>query len=108
MPWRWGIAAAMNLFVFLFLVLQLLIGYSLESTVKDAVAKQVKEIAKAEKSFTMKQQEIVQNVAVGTLHRTFWLGLAELLHLAAILSAIVVYRSTQYPNRPPPRVTVEW
>ena len=70
------------------------------------MTKQVKE--HEDKFPVQKLKVIVQGVAVGTLHRTFWLTLAVLLHLAAILSTLIVFRSGHYPNRAMPRLTLEW
>src|SRR5262249_3840867 len=39
LPWRWGIVAAANALVFLFLLLQLLFGFSLESIYTERVEK---------------------------------------------------------------------
>ena len=41
LPWRWGVVAALNLVLFLFLLLQLVFGFSLENTVIAAADKAV-------------------------------------------------------------------
>ena len=108
MPWRWGIAAALNIFVFLFLVLQLLIGFSIESTVKDLAARKVKEMAQDDKNVIQKEKEVFEGLMVGTLHRRTWLELAVFCHLAAILGTFIVFRAGQNPTRPAPRLSLEW
>jgi hypothetical protein len=108
MPWRWGIVAAANLFVFLFLVLQLFMGFSLESKAHDQIDKQVKEM-KEKSSIPAKQAEIIRETGYDTLHRTVWLKLSVVLHLLAILSAGFMYwvgrRGT---SRPLPRLELMW
>jgi hypothetical protein len=108
-PWRWGIATALNLFVLLFLVLQLLAGFSIESIVRTTVEKQMEEQFKTDKSTkAQKQKDLMHGVAVGSLTRTWWLTLAVMLHLSALVSTAIMFRVGQRPNRPIPRLSLEW
>lgn len=108
-PWRWGIAAALNLFVLLFLGLQLVVGFSIESIVRNSVEKQLEEKFKTDKSTkSQKMKELTHGMAVGSLTRTWWLTLAVVLHLVALLSAAILSYVGHHPNRPTPRLALEW
>ena len=108
-PWRWGIAAALNLFVLLFLALQLLAGFSIESIVKNSVEKQLEEQFKTDKSTkAQKMKELSRGTSVGSLTRTWWLTLSVVLHLVALLSTAILSYVGHHPNRPTPRLALEW
>jgi hypothetical protein len=106
-PWRWGIVAAVNLIVFFFLVLQLLVGFSLEAKVKEQADKAVAAL-KAKTTAEIKGADMVYGMITGFAQRTFALKLAVFLHLLAIVSAGMVFWIQQRPNRPLPRLDLMW
>jgi hypothetical protein len=77
LPWRWGVVAAVALLTFLFLILQLLVGFKVEQ----------------ETAFT---------------YRTDFLTLAVVLHVVAILLALLVFRADMRQTRPVPRIDIVW
>ncbi len=104
---RWTVVAGLNLVTFLFLALQLMLGYSLENTIKERVTE---EIAKAEKQTNApptKVLEAVKNMRLQQLHRTFSLKFAVFLHILAIIAALVMMWIEKRGNRPPPRIVLE-
>lgn len=101
-PWRWGIVAAANLVVFLFLGLQLLLGFSLETTTTEKIEKQF-EIKPNTPTAERKMREIQRGAALETIDRTFWLRLVVFLHLIAIVgSALMYWVDRRGPGRPLP------
>jgi hypothetical protein len=109
MPWRWGIVAAANLFVFLFLALQLLpgVGFSLESKAHKQIDNQIKELK--DRGMSAKQAEIMREMKYDTLHRTVWLKLSVVLHLLAIFSAgFMFWVGQRGTSRPLPRLELMW
>ena len=112
---RWGIVAALNLVTFLFLALQLLLGFSLENTLKDRYedeeARREKRLKKmgenAPKATPKLEKEAMKGFFLQGLHRTFWLKLAVFLHLVAIIAAFLMYSIEKRGTRPPPRLTLE-
>jgi hypothetical protein len=91
-PWRWGIVAALNLVVFLFLFLQLMLNFSVEGKAKewyDANAPLVKKEGKTSSDEAL--MEAQRGMLVASLDRTRWLWLAGLLQLIAIVAAALVF-----------------
>jgi hypothetical protein len=92
MPWRWGIIAALNILLFLFLGGQLLFDFSLESKYKDKVEKQFKDARKeAKKEADKKKVEMQVGLFLTALRRTFWLRLVVLLQLITIAGAAQMF-----------------
>jgi hypothetical protein len=110
LPWRWGIVAAVNLILFLFLALQLLLNFSLESRFKEYVEKEVKVPDKEPKTTQQqKAEEALQGMNLQALHRTVALRLVVLLHLAAIAcAALMFWVARRGPGRPLPKVELVW
>lgn len=107
LPWRWGIVAAANLLLFLFLALQILLGFSLENKVRESYDAGT---PKKETMNTVEQKvaEATHGMHLAYLHRTVWLRLTVWLHVLAILCAALVFWSGRHENRPPPRMDVMW
>jgi hypothetical protein len=102
MPWRWGIVAAANLVLLLFLVLQLAVGFGMESNYKDAVEKNV---GKDDPKPPEKIKDAEQGMAFDALRYTFWLKLAVLLHPVAVVgSFLMFFVDRRGPSRPLPRI----
>jgi hypothetical protein len=108
LPWRWGIVAAANLILFLFLALQLLLGFSLDNRYAEWVDKQVE--SKGTKT-TQQQKEDAAKRGEGMdrLHHTFALRLTVFLHLLAIASAALMFWISQRgTHRPLPKLELRW
>lgn len=110
MPWRWGIVAAANLFLFLFLGLQVLLGFSLDSSYQNWVDTMRKQEATDEsKTHLKKQAEVRRGERLQMLRHTFALRLVVLLHLVAILGAVLmVWLERRGSNRPLPKLELRW
>jgi hypothetical protein len=103
MPWRWGIVAALNLFVFLFLALQLMVGFSMEKKIDDAADKVGTPDGK--KTDEAKAILVAKGVIRESVKYTFWLKLVVLLHLVAVVSALLMFWvDRRGPSRPLPRI----
>jgi hypothetical protein len=111
MTMRWTIVTGLNAVTFLFLVLQLLLGFPLENTLKEWQADRLEREEKARKDGDVKPPKVVQEARRGvfnqSLHRTFWLYAAVDLHLLAIAAAVMMASMEKRGNRPPPRLVLE-
>jgi hypothetical protein len=108
--WTWGIVAAVNVLVFFFLFLQLLVGFSIESKYKEEVASnKLDKGLKDAKGSEKRQLEGTRNILLETLHRTAWLKLAVVLHLLAITCALLLFWvDRRGPGRPLPRLQLQY
>jgi len=110
LPWRWGIVAAINLVLFFFLGLQLLLGFSLDSQYKEWVDKETKRLTK-ENPTTQERKtvEARRGELLEVPRHTFWLRLVVLLHLVAVLCAILMFWINQRgTHRPLPKLELRW
>jgi hypothetical protein len=112
LPWRWGIAFLLNLFVFFVLTLQLIAGFPLESTMRA-----VGEAEAAKKVPTTKRdavEEVQYKVIIGAfttmVERTTWLYLAYWLHLLVVFVALLLFWLSQRErfNKPLPVIELRW
>ncbi len=106
MPYRWGLVAAINLLAFLFLILQMLIGFSLERKIAAAAENPAKHVSvvfdtSLSRTDTKVSKDFFAGVLLESAKRTFWLRLVVLLHVVAILSAALVYWIGQRGERRP-------
>lgn len=109
MPWRWGIVAAANLLVFLFLALQLLLGFSLDSRYRDWVDKETKSTESNPTTQEKKTADARRGELLERLRHTFWLRLVVLLHLIAIISsALMFWIDRRGVIRPLPKWELKW
>jgi hypothetical protein len=107
MPWRWGIVAAVNLIVFLFLGLQLLVGFQMESNYRDWVDKNVGKHPAASTPPQVNAAE--RGMAFDCMRYTSALRLAVLLHLVAIVcAALAFWVERRGKDRPLPRLELMW
>ena len=104
---RWTLVAGLNLVTFLFLALQLMLGYSLENTYKERVNEYTAKLEKQKGGPPTKVIEAMKNMRLEALHRTFWLKLAVFLHLVAVLAALLMAWIEKRGSRPLPRAVVE-
>lgn len=115
MRWRWGIVAALNMLLFLFLVLQLLIGFSAEAAIREDVEKgdiaDMKKLASsgAPSSAKTKVEDAIEGVVLSLVKRSFWLQLAFWLHILVTVSAALLFWIEQRGSmRPFPRLEMQW
>ncbi len=119
-PWRWGIVAASNIFLFLFLALQSVMSFGLETHVADqctrleqAKEKEIKDQSKDAKDLSRKQKKIIAiktRLAQSAVSRTIWWKLTFWVSLIGAVSAAIMYRLDQRRNLhlPLPRVEMRW
>lgn len=104
LPYRWGIAAVLNLLVFFFLAVQLLVGFNLETKVATFAAKKAAEEFPEKKTIDELKKEARKGEIINTVQRTVWLYLAILLHLLAIGgSSLMYWLNLRGDSRPLPR-----
>ncbi len=110
LPWRWGIVAAANLILFLFLGLQVLIGFSLDSRYGEWTDQQVKSDSKETKTTQQKKEgDAERGELLERLTHTIWLRLVIVLHLVAIVcAALMFWISQRGTHRPLPKLELMW
>jgi hypothetical protein len=110
LPWRWGIVAAVNLILFLFLGLQVLLGFSLDSHYKEWVDKSMKR--DSEEPLPTKEsklREVKRGSDLETLRHTLVLRLVVLLHLVAtVCAALLFWIHQRGTHRPLPKLELRW
>jgi hypothetical protein len=105
---RWTLVAGLNLLTFLFLLLQLILGFSIEKSYQEQVADRIAKDRKDEKrTVPSKQLEAMEKVPLYSLHRTRWLRLVFVLQLVAAIAAALMAWVEKRGNRPPPRLVLE-
>ncbi len=108
LPWRWGIVGAANLVLFFFLALQLLFGFSLDSRYSAWVDRQMQS-KEAKTTQGQKLAEAARGGMLEVLTHTVWLKLAIVLHILAIICAVLMYLLLQRSeSRPLPRMELLW
>lgn len=90
LPYRWGIVTVLNVVVFFFLVLQIVLGFGLESYWKAKVDTEIPAL-KEGKTQKIKETDARRGILLDYLQRTFWLRLVVVLHVLAILAAALMY-----------------
>lgn len=110
LPWRWGIVAAVNLILFLFLGLQVLLGFSLDSHYKEWLDKSMKRNTEEPlPTQKMKEREVARGEALEKLRHTFALRLVVLLHLVAtVCAALLFWMHQRGTHRPLPKLELRW
>jgi hypothetical protein len=103
-PARWGIAALLNLALFLLLLIPVLFTFPLESRIREEAAKTY-EVDKAKGTAAAKVARTNQGKMIEDAKRTFALDLVVFLHLVTIISAALVFWIQQRgPAWPLPRI----
>jgi hypothetical protein len=105
-PWRWAIALGANVFLLLILLMQLAVGFELESRMATAAERMY---PAREKPALQQQVEVQRGIFEERVQRTFWLRLVVLLHLVAIAGCGLTYWLTwREPDRPTPGLAFYW
>ena len=110
MPWRWAIITGLTAVLLLFLVLQLLVNFTLESRMKawyDAQpSQQKKEDLPVDKAL---KAEADRGIFMDSLERRWPLKLSVALHVLAVLAAALVFWARQRgEGTPVPKLDLRW
>lgn len=97
--WRWAAVAGLNLIILVFLALQIVLGFSLESKI---VIKATEMVNKLDKS--KKEKAIAYGADVSTVSRTLYLWIAFWLHVVAVIGAWTAYCLHDRPAKPAPKL----
>ena len=111
LPWRWGVVAALNLILLLFLILQLVLGFSLENNYIAATDNAVAAAAKARETTTTpeaRSDAIDEGLARQAVSRTVWLDLVVILSILAVVAAALMFCLNRRGTRPAPRIDTLW
>ena len=103
LPWKWGILALLNGVLLLFLGLQILLNFGIESSVKEWARIEAENSirrkltdgkSKTVDNFTTQERktyEVSKGEKFAWLDRTIWLKLAFFLHILATVAAALMY-----------------
>jgi hypothetical protein len=110
LPWRWGIVAAANFVLFLFLGLQVLLGFSLDSRYEEWVESEMKQQTKDNPTTQeRKLADVKRGELLEVLRHTTALRLVVLLHLLAIVGAVLMFWVNQRgTHRRLPKLELRW
>jgi hypothetical protein len=111
LPWRWVIVAGLNALLLLFLGLQLLLNFDVESKADAWIHNQPQANKDVSKLGTLevKQRDAFIGERETWIQRTIWLRLAVLLHILATAAAAIVYGiEKRGPSKPLPRLELMW
>jgi hypothetical protein len=111
LPWRWAIVTGLNAVLLLFLGLQMVLSFDLESKADAWIKRQP--IAQQDPADLKTPQKKERQAFIGErqqwIERTGILYLALLLHILATASAAIVYGvEKRGPTRPLPRLELMW
>jgi hypothetical protein len=113
LPWRWGIVAGLDLILLLFLVLQLILGFSLVNNVLNAKNSEIADQAATRTAGVTttqqaRQDDIDRGLVRQKLRQTIWLDLVVFLHLVALAGAGLMFCINRRGARPAPRIDTLW
>jgi hypothetical protein len=110
MPWRWAILAGLNAVLLLFLLLQMLLGFSLETRWSYRVNENPAYKAPASASLEKQAEaDVKRGNELGYVQRTWALSVVLFLHFIATLAAWLVYWiDKRGPSKPLPVVETRW
>ena len=110
LPWRWAIVAGINALLLLFVALQYLLPFSLESRVASYVNADLElRAVDTDKSTVALDKQIERGKVISQVQRTTWFNLVVLLHLiAAVTAGLVYWIEKRGPGKPLPRVEVRY
>jgi hypothetical protein len=109
---RWIVVGSLAFLVFLFFLIQLLVGFTIENRTNKEMEKKIEELTKKSATSAMeKMQNIVKRgSAIGGfgLHRTLWLRLAFLFQLLVVFCCVMVIWTSRRGHRPYPKLEFAW
>jgi hypothetical protein len=106
-PWLWALVSAVTTLAFLFLLFQLLAGFSLTSRIRDRVETIGAHLATqspADNPAAKKQAEIETALHAGAVRSTGWLWASFWLTLLAAVCAALTHTMSKRTSRPLPRI----
>jgi hypothetical protein len=107
LKWRWHAVAGLNVLVFMFLFLQLIFGFSIESKVYAEAAKTAG-IAAAKDTKAKKEAQIEYGTLTSIVARTFYLTLAFWLHVLAVIGSVTTSCLHERGGKPDPKLELVW
>jgi hypothetical protein len=107
--WRWLIVGGVATLAFLFLLIQLLVGFSLEKKAWEGVEKKL-EAKKASSEAEIKKSQMEHGLARSLLGigRTTWLRLAFFFQFLAVICCFLAFWVGRRGNRPLPKLEFAW
>ncbi|MCI0458010.1 MAG: zinc-ribbon domain-containing protein [Gemmataceae bacterium] len=112
-PWRWGIVAGVALLALLLLTLQMVTGFTLESSLQTTADQVLKPDLKqqdakqpAPGSKEARALRVMRGLVLSPLQRTGALRAASSLHLLLFVSALIMFWLERRGNKPHPRIDV--
>jgi hypothetical protein len=109
-PMRWGIVTGLNGLLLLFLLLQLVFGFPLESKAAGIAAANKKWEVAATTPTTERLEKLAdRGIFLDQVKRTWALVLVFILHILAILAAALVFWvEKRGPSYPLPKIELAW
>jgi hypothetical protein len=113
LPWRWALVAGLAALAFLLLVLQLLVGFSVENKAHAAASEMLEDLRKGARDDTTRE-EVEKRAAAAhravdqSIIRTRAVTLVFWLTLIAVLCAGLTFRADFHPHKPTPRIDILW
>jgi hypothetical protein len=108
MPWRWGIVAAANLVLYLFLLMQLALGFQMQSNYRAWVENNVGN-PDAKTTPQVKVSDAERGMALEACRWAVALRMTCILHLFAVVAAVLMYwLDRRGPERPLPNLELRW
>ncbi|MFQ3593097.1 MAG: hypothetical protein SNJ82_07890, partial [Gemmataceae bacterium] len=110
LPWRWAIVVGINALLLLFVVLQFLLPFSLESRMTSYAYSDPKlKPDDQDKSEVSKKKQVLRGRIIQQVKRTTWFNLVVLLHLvAAVAAGLVYWIEKRGPGKPLPRLELRF
>jgi hypothetical protein len=110
LPWRWAIVTGINALLLLFIFLQFLLPFSLESRMASfALSDPALKPDDRDKSVVAIKKQVERGKIIQQVQRTTWFNLVVLLHLLATLTAALVYWiEKRGPGKPLPRLELRY
>jgi hypothetical protein len=111
LPWKWAIVLGLNGVLLLFLVLQMLLGFSLESTYANSVVVNNPQLKANPDDETKQalQKDMQRGLKYGYLQRTYALDFTLFMHVVATAAAGLVYwMERRGPGAPQPILEMKW
>jgi hypothetical protein len=111
LPWRWLILTGLNALLLIFLGMQLLLNFDLETKAKKWIDNRpgIKDREELKENKEVKKAEVKRGEMLEWLQRTNVLRVVVVLHVLATLAAALVYWiDKRGPAKPLPRIDLRW